>query len=115
MPPGPPALPPPRPGGPAARVVPAPPLRGRGDRERAGGAVPGEPARDLAPPQGARARGTDRPQPRGSVAAEPAAGRPPRRGSGVGAVAQADVGGPDGPTRSAPAPERRAKMSDSTP
>jgi len=33
----------------------------------------------------------------------------------VDAVAQADVGGPDGPTRSAPAPERKARMSDSNP
>ena len=32
-----------------------------------------------------------------------------RRRGRVDAVAQADVGGPDGPTRRAPAPERRAR------
>src|SRR5215208_6881775 len=83
-----------------------PARRRRGDGDRARGAVPGQPARDLAPPQGARARGADRPQPRGAVAAEPAPGRPVRRGGRVDAVAQADLGRPDGPTGSAPAPER---------
>jgi len=46
-------------------------------------AVPDEPARDLAPPQGARARGADRPQPRRPMAAEPAASRPARRRGAV--------------------------------
>src|SRR5918992_5698791 len=49
------------------------------------------------------------------MAAEPSAGRPPRRGRGVDAVTQADVGGTDGPTRIAPAHERRSTMSDATP
>src|SRR4051794_10680755 len=94
---------------------PDPPRRGRGDGQRAGRAVPGEPAGDLAPPEGARARRADRPQPGGAVAAEPDAGRPARRGDGVDAVPQADLGGPDGPARRAPAPERSNTMSDSTP
>src|SRR3954447_25903715 len=51
----------------------------------------------------------DRPQPGGAVAPEPAAGRPARRGGGVGAVAQADVGGAHGSTRRAPAHEGRAR------
>ena len=39
----------------------------------------------------------------------PAAGRPARRCRGVDAVAQADLGRPDRPTRRAPAPERTAR------
>src|SRR5215211_3798555 len=59
-----------------APLDPEPTRRGRGDRERAGGAVLGEPACNLAPPQGARARRIGRARPGGSVAAEPATGRP---------------------------------------
>src|SRR5215208_3168629 len=83
--------------------------RGRGDRERVGGAVPDEPAGDLAPPEGARAGRADRPRPRGAVAPEPDAGRAARRGRGVDAVAQAHLGGPDGPPRGAPQPEGRQR------
>src|SRR5215213_8783874 len=76
-------------------------LRGRGHRDRAGRAVLREPARDLAAPEGARARGADRPRPLGAVPAEHPAGRAARAGGGVDGAVPRAVGGPDGPARSA--------------
>src|SRR6478609_9182473 len=83
---------------------------GGGDGERAGAAVRGVPAGDLAAPQGARAGGAGRAHARGAVAAEPVAGRSLGRGGRLAARSPSHVGRPDGPARGAPAPDRRGRL-----
>ncbi|CAA9371135.1 MAG: Transcriptional regulator, ArsR family, partial [uncultured Nocardioidaceae bacterium] len=91
-----------RPVGPDAALDRAPAGRRRGDRARAGRAVPHQPPGDLPSSEGPRARRSDQPQPRWATAAVPAAAGAAGRDRRMGGAHTGCVGAPSRPSRCAP-------------